>query len=45
LKHLTPGKINFSAMARNSTNEYNRFIAASVGVAIPPDETGNNSWY
>lgn len=39
LKHLTPGQITFAVIARNSTNEYNRLIVASVGVAIPADET------
>ena len=39
LKLLSPGQITFAVMARNSTNEYNRLIAASVGVAIPADET------
>ena len=39
IKLLCPGEITFAVMARNSTNEYNRLIAASVGVAIPADET------
>ncbi|MEI8033451.1 MAG: arginine decarboxylase, pyruvoyl-dependent [Chlorobiaceae bacterium] len=38
LRLLSPGQITFAVMARNSTNEYNRLIAASVGVAIPADE-------
>jgi len=37
LKHLVPGQIVHSVMSRNSTNEPNRLIAASVGVAIPAD--------
>ncbi len=35
LKKIEPGQITFAVMARNSTNEPNRLIAASVGVAIP----------
>ncbi|NUN09395.1 MAG: arginine decarboxylase, pyruvoyl-dependent [Ignavibacteriaceae bacterium] len=37
LKLLTPGQITFSVMARNSTNEPNRLIASSIGVALPAD--------
>jgi arginine decarboxylase len=37
LKELKPGQITFSVMARNSTNEPNRLIAASIGVALPAD--------
>jgi len=39
LKLLEPGQITFSVMARNATNEPNRLIAASIGVAIPADES------
>ena len=39
LKHIKPGQITFAVMARNSTNEPNRLIAASVGVAVPADNT------
>lgn len=39
LKLLQPGQITFAVMARNSTNEPNRLIASSVGVAIPADKT------
>jgi arginine decarboxylase len=39
LKELEAGQITFCVMARNSTNEPNRLIAASVGVAIPADTT------
>jgi len=38
LKYLKPGEIVFSVMARNSTNESNRLIAASIGCAFPADE-------
>jgi arginine decarboxylase len=37
LKHLSPGQITFAVMARNATNEPNRLIAASIGVAMPSD--------
>jgi arginine decarboxylase len=37
LKLLEPGAITFSVMARNATNEPNRLIAASIGVAQPAD--------
>ncbi len=37
LKELQPGQITFCVMARNSTNEPNRLIASSIGVAIPTD--------
>ena len=37
LKFLQPGAITFCVMARNATNEPNRLIAASIGVAQPAD--------
>jgi len=37
LKALRPGEIVFAIYDRESTNEPNRLIAASVGVAIPAD--------
>lgn len=39
LKLLQPGQITFAVMARNATNEPNRLIASSIGVAIPADAT------
>jgi len=39
LKCLQPGQITFAVMARNATNEPNRLIAASIGVATPADST------
>ncbi len=39
LKMVLPGAITFSVMARNATNEPNRLIAASIGVAQPGDST------
>jgi arginine decarboxylase len=39
LKMLTPGAINFCVLARIDTNEYDRLIAASVGLAVPKDRS------
>ncbi len=38
LKRLSPGQIVFVVMAENSSNEPNRLISASIGVAIPADK-------
>jgi len=35
---LQPGQITFAVIARLSTNEPHRLIAASIGVAQPADE-------
>ena len=35
VKYLTPGQIVFSVIAEASTNEANRLVAASVGLAVP----------
>jgi arginine decarboxylase len=35
LTMIRPGEITFVVLARNSTNEAHRLIAASIGVAIP----------
>jgi len=35
LKYLTPGQIVHVVMSDNATNEANRLIAASIGIAIP----------
>ena len=37
LKLLSPGNVTFCVMARNATNEPNRLIASSIGVAQPAD--------
>ncbi|OGN15210.1 MAG: arginine decarboxylase, pyruvoyl-dependent [Candidatus Yanofskybacteria bacterium RIFCSPHIGHO2_02_FULL_43_22] len=37
LKLLPPGSIVHAVMARNATNEPNRLVSASIGVAIPND--------
>lgn len=39
MEALQPGQIAFVVMARNATNEANRLIASSIGVAIPGDGT------
>jgi len=39
VKLLKPGQITFAVMARNSTNEPNRLIASSIGVALPKDKS------
>jgi arginine decarboxylase len=36
--YLVPGQVVFAIMARQSTNEPNRLIAASVGLAAPADD-------
>ncbi len=37
-KYLLPGQITFAVMARSSTNEPNRLIASSVGLAHPAND-------
>lgn len=37
IQELKPGQIAFAVMSKNATNEPNRLIAASIGVAIPAD--------
>jgi arginine decarboxylase len=39
IKLLQPGQITFCVMARNSTNEPNRLVAASIGVATPNESS------
>lgn len=39
LKEISAGQITFCVMARNSTNEPNRLVAASLGVALPADNS------
>jgi arginine decarboxylase len=38
-KYLMPGQIVFTILARSSSNEPNRLIAASIGLARPADDT------
>jgi arginine decarboxylase len=39
VKLLQAGQITFCVMARNSTNEPNRLIASSIGMATPADNS------
>jgi arginine decarboxylase len=39
IKQLSAGQITFCVMARNATNEPNRLIASSIGVAQPADDS------
>ncbi|MCD6448875.1 MAG: arginine decarboxylase, pyruvoyl-dependent [Thermoplasmata archaeon] len=39
IKLLKPGQITFVVLAQNATNEANRLIAASVGLALPKDRS------
>jgi arginine decarboxylase len=38
LENLSPGEIVFCVLSENSTNEPDRLIAASIGLAAPEDE-------
>jgi len=38
LAYLKPGEIVYCVMSKNATNEPNRLVAASVGLAIPADK-------
>src|SRR6476646_7233224 len=38
-RYLLPGQIVFTVIAKSSTNEPNRLIAASIGLARPVDDT------
>jgi len=37
LQFLTPGEITFCVLSKNSTNEPNRMVASSIGMALPAD--------
>lgn len=39
LRYLKDGQIVFAVMSSNSTNEPNRLVSASVGIAVPNDRT------
>ena len=39
LRHLKPGEIIYCVMARSETDEPNRLIASSIGLAIPADSS------
>jgi len=38
VKYLKPGEITFVVLSRNASNEPNRLLAASVGMAVPADK-------
>jgi len=38
IQMLKPGQVTFVVMARNETNEPNRLIATSIGLAVPGEE-------
>jgi arginine decarboxylase len=39
LKHLNPGQILFTVLARNASNEMNRMLSSAIGYAIPTDRS------
>ncbi|MCL4344956.1 MAG: arginine decarboxylase, pyruvoyl-dependent [Candidatus Thermoplasmatota archaeon] len=39
LKHLSPGQILFTVLARNASNELNRMVSSAIGYAIPTDRS------
>lgn len=39
LRKLRDGQITYCVLNRNSTNEYRRLVAASIGLAIPSDRS------
>ena len=41
LKELSSGEITFCVMARGETNEPNRLISSSIGLAVPKDSTSH----
>ena len=41
LKRLTPGEICYCVLARADTDEHQRLVASSVGIAVPKD---NKKW-
>jgi arginine decarboxylase len=43
-KHLVPGQVTFAVMARSSTNEPNRLIAASIGLARPVEDATQHGY-
>lgn len=38
VKYLSPGQVTFCVIARNETNEPNRLLATSIGLALPTDQ-------
>ena len=43
-KYLRPGQIAFAILARSSTNEPNRLIASSIGLARPADDNTQHGY-
>lgn len=43
-KYLRPGQVVFTIMARSATNEPNRLIAASIGLARPADNESQHGY-
>lgn len=41
LKRLVPGEICYCVMAKADTNEHGRFVASSIGIALPRE---NDKW-
>ncbi|MCC6964414.1 MAG: arginine decarboxylase, pyruvoyl-dependent [candidate division Zixibacteria bacterium] len=39
LKYFEPGQIAFCVMSRDATNEPNRLVSASIGIAMPKDKS------
>ena len=39
LKYFKPGQIGFCVMSRDATNEPNRLVSASIGIAMPKDKS------
>jgi len=37
---IKPGQITFTVLAKNQTNEPNRLLVASIGIAVPADKSG-----
>lgn len=44
LAELSPGQIIFCVMARNETNEPNRLVSASVGLAVPKEREHHHGY-
>jgi len=41
LKYLKPGEVTFVVLSRNQSNEPNRLIASSIGMAVPADRSAH----
>jgi len=44
LKLVRPGEVTFCVLARNETNEPNRLISSSIGLAIPKDNQNHHGY-